>query len=746
MRAGLARSQDRVPALGGNKARGRRLLHWAAAVLLAAVAPSAVQADVKPLPGGPLDDAVEPLQPRTPADAIERDRAEAEALFGAGRIAERRQDYAAALRKYQRAIRRDPGATGVLVSLLQVALRAGRTAEADRYGRKLADVPGGDVFLLSRIAMRLAEQGHWEAAAKIYEKVLAAPGGEKPAVTDFVIRLELAKLYHLLDQDDKSAEHFARVLEAMKHPEQSGLDDRLRKELLNDPAPIYRLAGECFLGANRVDAAKESFAKAHEAKPDKRLYAFDMARAELAAKRPGEAIKQLQVYFDERAHVEGVEPYELLDKALKASGKSGELAERLERILAADPGNVALTYFLADHYRQAGKLDKAEKLYAGAIKKSPTLAGYRGLIDIARRAKRLEDLLGVLGDVAEKLSGLEPLGEEAQAVTADPALVGGLIDLARARHQADPRQPEYPQLLAVALLALDAKRFADAGEMFDLAIAARPSQAAELLLQWGIALLAADKPLEAAKVFQRAVELKTKPEIRAGFYYYWITALGAADRFDEALATARKAAEWKKDSARLAGRVGWALFLMKRYDEAGKQYRALLDRFDRQHDSQEVRLALREARLLLSNIANLQNRPAEAEEWLEQVLDEFPDDPAAANDLGYLWAERGAHLERALRLVQLAIADEPENQAYRDSLGWVYYQRGQYSEAVAELEKAAAGKKPDGVIFDHLGDALLKAGQPDKARESWRKAVAQFRKDNEEEKAQAVEKKLKADN
>ena len=73
--------------------------------------------------------------------------------------------------------------------------------------------------------MRLTEQGHWEAAAKIYEKVLAAASGEKPAVTDFVLRMELGKLYHLLDKDDKAAEHFARVLQAMEHPEQFGVDD-----------------------------------------------------------------------------------------------------------------------------------------------------------------------------------------------------------------------------------------------------------------------------------------------------------------------------------------------------------------------------------------------------------------------------------------------------------------------------------------------------------------------------------------
>ena len=124
-------------------------------------------------------------------------------------------------------------------------------------------------------------------------------------------------------------------------------------------------------------------------------------------------------------------------------------------------------------------------------------------------------------------------------------------------------------------------------------------------------------------------------------------------------------------------------------------------------------------------------------------LDEFPDDPSASNDLGYLWAERGVHLGRAWRLIRVAIADEPDNKAYRDSLGWVYYQRGQYREAVVELEKAAADKKPDGVVLDHLGDAYLKVGQPEKAKDAWRKAVKLLRRENDEKKALVVEKKLK---
>ena len=100
------------------------------------------------------------------------------------------------------------------------------------------------------------------------------------------------------------------------------------------------------------------------------------------------------------------------------------------------------------------------------------------------------------------------------------------------------------------------------------------------------------------------------------------------------------------------------------------------------------------------------DRHDDAEEWLEQVLDEFPDDPGAHNDLGYLWADRGVHLQRALRMTRRACQSEPDNVAYRDSYGWALFRVGKYDEAVAQLRKAAAVDEPDGVILDHLGDAL----------------------------------------
>ena len=132
----------------------------------------------------------------------------------------------------------------------------------------------------------------------------------------------------------------------------------------------------------------------------------------------------------------------------------------------------------------------------------------------------------------------------------------------------------------------------------------------------------------------------------------------------------------------------------------------------------------------------------QAEEWLEQVLDEFPDDEGALNDLGYLWADQNKHLERAERMTRKAVEVEPDNKAYHDSLGWALYRRGKFAEAATELEKAVDTEKPDGVVFDHLGDTYQKLGRHEKALEKWRKAVETFRKEKEAEKAAAVEKKM----
>jgi len=145
--------------------------------------------------------------------------------------------------------------------------------------------------------------------------------------------------------------------------------------------------------------------------------------------------------------------------------------------------------------------------------------------------------------------------------------------------------------------------------------------------------------------------------------------------------------------------------------------------------------------LILSNIAVMQKQLPAAEEWLEQVLDEFPEDIGAQNDLGYLWADQNKHLTRALAMCQAAVRSDPDNGAYRDSLGWAHYRLGQSADAARELEKATT-LTPDGVIFDHLGDVYLQAKETEKAVTAWQKALESFTKDQDSEKIQQTKAKL----
>jgi tetratricopeptide (TPR) repeat protein len=188
--------------------------------------------------------------------------------------------------------------------------------------------------------------------------------------------------------------------------------------------------------------------------------------------------------------------------------------------------------------------------------------------------------------------------------------------------------------------------------------------------------------------------------------------------------------------------VPWVIYHAKQYDEAEKQYLELLKKFDSDYRTSGVRETMREARFVLSNICVHQERTAEAEEWLEQVLDEFPENIGAMNDLGYLWADGGKNLQRALGMIQKAVEAEPENIAYLDSLGWILYRVGRYDDAVRELEKAAAGDEPDAVILDHLADAYLKAGNKAKALETWRRAIKRL-DDGDAKKRTEIEQKLK---
>lgn len=697
-----------------------------------------------PTRGSEFEDAPDPLTPKRPRSDTDQDRVTAAALFTHGRMLLQRQELAPALRKFQRAWRCDPDSVTILEEIVPVAFELKHNDEAARYAVLAAERAPRDAALVVQLAGYVTEQKDYPRALALYEKALALHKDAPHKPAEMLIHLEMGRL-HFLSEDFKSAAvSFAHLREFFDKPDQPGVPELLKKSLLDKPDRTLTLMAEAFFEAGRHDEAAALFRQANEYKKNDDWLAFQLARVDAAQDKHAAALEKLNRYLDANLSEAGVDPFELLATLLRkqnsdAKAADAELRRRVTELREKFPDNLPAGYFLADQLRRAEEFDAAEKLFLDLLKRQPAADVLQGLLDIYRRRAQVDPLLKVLGEASLKVGSLESLGDEWDALVKDEALVQKLLDRVR---QLDAAPLPDGSALAAAQLALAAKRYDVADECYELALKSPAPARFQIMGGWGLAMFSAAQADRAARVFQRMIDEKVKPEENHNYYYFLAGALALADRTDDALAAAKRSLAANPKSARLQSRLAWILYHAKRYDDAETAYKQLLKEFDADHTSLETREVLRDTRLILSNIAVHGKRMPEAEEWLEQVLDEFPEDIGASNDLGYLWADQNKHLSRSLVMVQRAVAKEPVNKAYRDSLGWVFYRLGKFAQAVQELQKAAEVDEPDGVILDHLGDALLKADQREQAVAAWQKAVESFKKENEPDKARQTAAKL----
>lgn len=117
------------------------------------------------------------------------------------------------------------------------------------------------------------------------------------------------------------------------------------------------------------------------------------------------------------------------------------------------------------------------------------------------------------------------------------------------------------------------------------------------------------------------------------------------------------------------------------------------------------------------------DRLAEAEADLMAALELSPDQAMLLNALGYMWADKGVNLDRALALAVRADQLQPNDGAIIDSIGWAHYRLGHLTEAQAALERAILLEPEDPVINDHLGDLYWAIGRRIEAGFQWRRAL-----------------------
>ena len=122
----------------------------------------------------------------------------------------------------------------------------------------------------------------------------------------------------------------------------------------------------------------------------------------------------------------------------------------------------------------------------------------------------------------------------------------------------------------------------------------------------------------------------------------------------------------------------------KMVDKAKSQYSATLEKSPNDLS----------AHMALGMIYESEKDFTKAQASYEKVLQINPNFPPAANNLAYLYAERGGNIDMALNLAQKAKEQAPDDPHISDTLGWIYYKKNVPSRAVV-LPKRSGGEGPE---------------------------------------------------
>ena len=734
------------------------------------------------------DDPVSVLVPKKPRDEHDQNRLTAATMFAHGRLLFQQKKLPQALARYERAWQYDATSNTILTEIVPLALKLKRNDEAVRYAILAAENDHSDVERMRRIASLLRQQRQFPRALKIYEIIDQLQTAKELDFQAISLKLELGKLYFLTNQPGAAAKALVHVQKALQNPKQFGLSDKQKQQLEGKNGATYLVIAESLLLDGQAKNAQAMYRESHRVAPDEPLLAFRIARCLEKQKQPENALEQLELFFAKKTADQGIAPYLLLERLIQQQSqdeavRAKRYLEKLQSLHQADPENQPLSYQLAQTQAVQKNYQAAETLFRMLLSEKPTADAHRGLITIlvTQLAKVIADqpkteplkwsdeqqevwtkLTSQLASLVGSSGSLDPLRDKlTKQIFDNQEFVSQLLIQFRTQLNlevaADPAQDKPAEVdpdgeekadikslaIAAALVAVHAQQWKDADTFFAKALEESGEKPVPVYEVWGLQMLMAEQFERSAEVFQQAIDHPSLSNKRS-FYFLLAGAAEMAHQTDKALVAARKAVEMSPKLPRIHSRVPWVYYHAQQYAEAEKHYQALITKFDSEYSSSDTRDVLRQARLTLSNLCVLQDRNAEAEEWLAKVLDEFPEDIGALNDLGYLWADQNKHLDRALEMIQTAVTAEPENVAYRDSLGWAYYRLGNYQQAVQELEKAANDPNPDSVILDHLGDAYLKVGKIKEARETWQRAIKALDENAKESTRNKIQEKLKS--
>lgn len=426
---------------------------------------------------------------------------------------------------------------------------------------------------------------------------------------------------------------------------------------------VHNLRGGLMLAKRDVPAARAAFEKALSLRPDYLSAAINLARIDLAERRPDDALGRIKAVID--LNPKNVEALLTLAELQRTTGAApADVLGSLERAEAASPGAVAPNLAIVQHHLRQRDFPRALQVaqkVAAAYPEDPRV------VEALARAQL------AAGDSQQAISALNKLAS-LQPRSPQPFVM--LADVQRSLKNNDAAEQALLRALSISPDAIEAQQRLIAikleGGKRDAALklardaqARQPQRAAGYLLEGEIHGTGGQWS-EAANAYRKALDNGGGGQ--AGMRLH--AALLRAERKADA---ERVASDWLSTNP---GDLVMRGYLAERA-LAEKRYPDAMALFSRMHE-----MAPQNA-LILNNLA-----------WTAKELK----DPKAL--------EYG---EQALRLA-------PENPAIIDTVGMIQVDRGDFDAGIANLKRAVA-LGPDLLPLQlNLAKALAKAGRGAEAR------------------------------
>ena len=457
-----------------------------------------------------------------------------------------------------------------------------------------------------------------------------------------------------------------------------------RSRLRSSDADLALLQSELLIAADRPDDAERVLQDALNANPKAEAIYARLFRLYDSENPPEDAVTRYQRLLRRvlRELPESRTARYKLGELHLVGGRLGEAEQQLLPLVRADPGDAEAIEMLLQVYVKAKRIDGGVESLESALDQRPQ---DEALLTLALAFYRQTNQADKAAEVGQRLLELRPPGPERDRALALLLLESGRLDEARPlveglidRHGDDADN-----------LRLAVRFFEAVGDE------ARALEATEGLLKLqppgpqrdralALVYLRLDRPGEAAPLLERLL-----------------------------------AAENTERGDLVASLLWQAYFDLDRPGDALAALNQAIERFPAH------RAELLYQRSVLHS--RLRDEPA-AEAALKAALEADADHPASNNALAYQWAVQNRNLTEALAMARRAVRAESENAAYLDTLGWVLYKRGDFEAASGWLTRASRGRGGDyPIIFDHLGDALFRAGRVDPATRAWERALELLR-------------------